>query len=186
MSRRATGTGSVTKRRDGRWQGRFYIGGEQRYVYGTTRAQAERRMEAAMVVALTSPPERGYYPTTNGKWRVPYRDANGRYRFVIRETRRGAAAAARVVRSGGDPRLVESAKQARRSIPLRIRFRVLQKCNFRCNYCGRPASEYDLVMDHVVPVVAGGTDDEDNLVAACFECNAGKAAQPVILDGGAS
>jgi hypothetical protein len=41
------------------------------------------------------------------------------------------------------------------SVGAGARFRVLRKCSFRCRY--------------------GGTDHEDNLVAACGDCNRGKA-----------
>jgi 5-methylcytosine-specific restriction endonuclease McrA len=37
-----------------------------------------------------------------------------------------------------------------------------------------------LHVDHVVPVAAGGTTTEDNLLTACEECNLGKAARPVV------
>jgi len=34
-----------------------------------------------------------------------------------------------------------------------------------------------LVVDHVVPVASGGDNAVDNLVTACFDCNAGKGAR---------
>ncbi len=43
-----------------------------------------------------------------------------------------------------------------------------------CHYCG--GDEDDLVVDHVIPVAQGGTDQDDNLVAACWPCNTEKAA----------
>lgn len=67
----------------------------------------------------------------------------------------------------------------RRAIPAKARFRVLERCGFKCVYCGRPATEVPLVIDHVVPVVAGGSDDEANLAAACRDCNAGKGGTPL-------
>ena len=33
-----------------------------------------------------------------------------------------------------------------------------------------------LTVDHVIPVALAGSDDPDNLIAACIDCNAGKAA----------
>jgi hypothetical protein len=54
-----------------------------------------------------------------------------------------------------------------------LRFRVLHRSQFRCSYCG--ASGVPLHLDHVVPVAAGGDDDEANLVAACEDCNSGKS-----------
>lgn len=60
------------------------------------------------------------------------------------------------------------------------RFRVLRRCNFRCHYCGRPASEVPLEIDHVVLRSLDGSDDESNLVAACVDCNRGKAADAAV------
>jgi hypothetical protein len=36
-----------------------------------------------------------------------------------------------------------------------------------------------LEIDHVVPRAEGGTDDEINLVASCWECNRGKSSVPL-------
>lgn len=58
----------------------------------------------------------------------------------------------------------------------RLRFEVLRRCNFACYYCGLPGSMglKQLHIDHVIPVSLGGTNDPWNLVAACWDCNAGK------------
>jgi|GEM_PF-3882509 len=45
-----------------------------------------------------------------------------------------------------------------------------------CVYCGAKKS---LVLDHLVPVLKGGTGDPDNLVTACKSCNAGKSGRLV-------
>lgn len=63
----------------------------------------------------------------------------------------------------------------------RTRFEVLKRDGFRCYYCGTRGNEVTgdgLTIDHVVPVALGGTDDAENLVAACSECNSGKASVP--------
>lgn len=64
----------------------------------------------------------------------------------------------------------------REAIGARLRFDVLRRCNFACYYCGVPASLglKQLHVDHVIPVALGGTNDPWNLVAACWDCNAGK------------
>jgi 5-methylcytosine-specific restriction endonuclease McrA len=80
----------------------------------------------------------------------------------------------RVVRWGQGP------KPIRPAISVRVRFAVFERDGFACRYCG--ASRTDdarLVLDHVLPVVDGGTDDETNLVTACWECNAGKSDRPL-------
>ena len=48
--------------------------------------------------------------------------------------------------------------------------------NHRCGYCQMPQvlSPIPLEIDHLVPLGAGGTDDEHNLWAACAVCNARK------------
>lgn len=56
----------------------------------------------------------------------------------------------------------------------RTRFEVLRRDNFTCRYCR--SADNPLTIDHVVPTALGGTDDPNNLVAACQDCNAGKAA----------
>jgi hypothetical protein len=58
------------------------------------------------------------------------------------------------------------------------RWLVLERDGFRCVYCGATAAHARLVIDHRVPVAAGGTDDIDNLATACEPCNLGKGSQP--------
>ena len=57
------------------------------------------------------------------------------------------------------------------------RFAVLERDGFKCRYCGKGAKQNAVLhVDHVHPRAAGGTDDLDNLVAACQECNRGKGS----------
>lgn len=60
------------------------------------------------------------------------------------------------------------------------RFRILSSHGFTCRYCGRAAPGVSLEVDHLVPIAAGGSDKDYNLVAACVECNRGKSGQ--VLD----
>lgn len=64
----------------------------------------------------------------------------------------------------------------RTGIGARLRFEILKRDNFRCQYCGAAAPNVQLQIEHILPVIAGGTNDPDNLCAACQRCNAGKAA----------
>ncbi len=75
--------------------------------------------------------------------------------------------------------------RARDPVSAQLRFRVLERDGFRCRYCGRAGSTPGVVLhvDHVVPRVAGGATAEGNLRTACEECNLGKAARVVRLDG---
>lgn len=63
-------------------------------------------------------------------------------------------------------------------IPRAVRYQVLRRDNHACRYCGATAPEVKIVVDHVTPVVLGGSNAPDNLVAACQPCNSGKAATP--------
>lgn len=62
------------------------------------------------------------------------------------------------------------------TVTRRLRFEVLRRDSQTCRYCGASAPEAKLSVDHVVPVALGGSDDPENLVTACVDCNAGKAA----------
>lgn len=67
-----------------------------------------------------------------------------------------------------------------RSIPLKLRLRILQRDNFRCRFCGRsPATHLGVTlhMDHIIPFSKEGKTDFNNLQTLCSECNLGKAAQ---------
>jgi 5-methylcytosine-specific restriction endonuclease McrA len=57
---------------------------------------------------------------------------------------------------------------------LKLRFQVLQRDHFTCQYCGAHAPDVKLEVDHVITVADGGTDDVDNLVTACYACNRGR------------
>lgn len=55
-----------------------------------------------------------------------------------------------------------------------LRFKVLCRDNFACQYCGRKAPDVELEVDHIYPVSKGGKAREDNLVTSCASCNSGK------------
>jgi hypothetical protein len=65
----------------------------------------------------------------------------------------------------------------RRAISKGTRFSIFSRDGYQCRYCGRQSDVVELVIDHVIPVVQGGTNDHENLITACQECNAGKAAK---------
>jgi 5-methylcytosine-specific restriction endonuclease McrA len=64
-------------------------------------------------------------------------------------------------------------RQLRR--PVKDRYSVLARDEFTCRYCGAKAPDVRLVVDHIVPVSKGGTDEPANLITACEPCNAGKS-----------
>src|SRR5688500_14944989 len=57
-----------------------------------------------------------------------------------------------------------------------LRYRILMRDGFTCQYCGRRAPDVVLEVDHLVPRSRGGRTVPSNLVAACFDCNQGKKA----------
>lgn len=62
----------------------------------------------------------------------------------------------------------------RKAISRRLRYEILRRDGHACYYCH--ATDVPLTIDHVLPVVLGGTDDPSNLVAACKDCNGGKTS----------
>lgn len=66
------------------------------------------------------------------------------------------------------------------AISSRRRFEVLHRDGFTCRYCGRRPPGVRLEVDHIQPKSKGGSDDPDNLLAACELCNRGKAALEIV------
>ncbi len=52
----------------------------------------------------------------------------------------------------------------------KLRLRILSRDGRECHWCGMDAT----TVDHIIPVAKGGTDDLENLVAACRRCNFSK------------
>ena len=65
-----------------------------------------------------------------------------------------------------------------RDINLRLRFKVLQRDNFKCCACGAsPAKDasVELHVDHILPWSKGGETVFENLQTLCSKCNLGKS-----------
>ncbi len=65
-----------------------------------------------------------------------------------------------------------------RGINLRLRFKVMQRDNFKCVICGTsPAKDpsVELHIDHIIPWSKGGETIIDNLQTLCSKCNLGKS-----------
>jgi hypothetical protein len=69
-----------------------------------------------------------------------------------------------------------------RAIPVGLRFKVLRRDGYTCQYCGRRAPEVELHIDHRVPWSKVRVHDIDSLVTACLDCNLGKGQQSAHLD----
>ena len=76
--------------------------------------------------------------------------------------------------------LVKIPAERNRTVPLKLRLRVLTRDKFRCVLCGRtPAINPRTVLhiDHIVPFSDGGPTVESNLRTLCDLCNWGKGAE---------
>ena len=80
-----------------------------------------------------------------------------------------------------DPRrpIFVQAPDGRLPIPewMRARARVFERDEYTCQYCG--AQGVPLECDHVFPISKGGSNEDDNLVAACVPCNRSKGAMTI-------
>jgi hypothetical protein len=57
-----------------------------------------------------------------------------------------------------------------------LRYKILQRDNFRCCCCGVSAKDGAILeIDHIVPVSKGGKTEESNLQTLCRTCNRGKS-----------
>jgi len=61
----------------------------------------------------------------------------------------------------------------------RRRFEVFKRDGFKCAYCGGTPPNVMLEVVHIIPKSKGGTDDINNLITACFDCNRGKSNIPI-------
>jgi hypothetical protein len=80
-------------------------------------------------------------------------------------------------RAAGSGARTDARRGAGGGVTSSVRFAVLFRDDFTCRYCGRSAPEVVLHVDHRLPRSRGGTDDLDNLVTSCADCNLGKGAR---------
>lgn len=64
------------------------------------------------------------------------------------------------------------------AVSKRLRYEILRRDNHTCRYCGAKAPDVALTVDHVLAVALGGSDEPNNLVTACADCNSGKSSMP--------
>ena len=68
-------------------------------------------------------------------------------------------------------------KKTKRAIPLRLRYEILKRDNFRCTNCGRsPSNTPSLILhvDHFTAESRDGPTTKENLRTLCDDCNLGK------------
>lgn len=61
------------------------------------------------------------------------------------------------------------------AISKKLRFDIFKRDGFKCQYCGSVPPIVVLEVDHIIPVSKKGTDEVDNLITSCFDCNRGKS-----------
>jgi len=62
----------------------------------------------------------------------------------------------------------------RKAVSKKLRFEVLKRDSFTCQYCGKAAPDVVLHVDHMKPVIKGGENNILNLITSCKDCNFGK------------
>lgn len=66
------------------------------------------------------------------------------------------------------------------SISSKVRKFVISRDGKQCTYCEKEVNNFDLCLDHIVPRVNGGGDEEDNLVVSCRSCNSSKGDKDLV------
>lgn len=74
---------------------------------------------------------------------------------------------------------ISTMKDKRKGISKKTRFAIFARDGFTCRYCGSQSDKVQLVIDHIMPVCQGGTNDETNLITSCFACNSGKGGDRI-------
>lgn len=73
---------------------------------------------------------------------------------------------------------VRQPRPQRKPIPKKVKAQVWAKTDGRCAYCDMQLNPFDgFEIDHVHPVCKGGTDEVDNLVPCCHDCNQRKGGR---------
>lgn len=69
-------------------------------------------------------------------------------------------------------------------IPTLLRQRIIDRAANRCEYCGlsQEGQVATFHIDHIVPVMAGGKTEDDNLALACVSCSLRKGARQAVTD----
>lgn len=65
-----------------------------------------------------------------------------------------------------------------------VRQRVMEAARYRCGYCQTQQAVVGITLhiEHIIPLAAGGSSEEDNLWLACPTCNNHKGTQTQVID----
>ena len=80
---------------------------------------------------------------------------------------------------------LEYSKENSRNVPLGLRWKVLNRDNFKCVVCGKsPATDFGTKfhIDHIIPFSKGGKSTLENLQTLCEECNLGKSDSEIKVE----
>lgn len=154
-SRRPNQAGSIYRRSDsGKWTAALIVEGRRITRTATTRHQAEIILRTMLVEHGLAKPKRV----------MPMRQS---LRPLARTFVERLLSEAR--RETWDDEFLASAIVAALAVK-RVRFGVFGPCV----YCGTWLAQS---VDHIIPASRGGSDEHDNLVSACNECNQRKQAR---------
>lgn len=101
------------------------------------------------------------------------------YKTPVREEVRNRYVQLHLIKSAQNTESKTFAQEQRALVTPKIRFEVLKRDNFTCQYCGAHGEGVVLEVDHIIPISKGGTSDMGNLITACFDCNRGKGSNLV-------
>jgi len=52
---------------------------------------------------------------------------------------------------------------------------IIARDQFTCQYCGKQDKKEFLVIDHIIPLIKNGTNEDENLITSCINCNSLKS-----------
>lgn len=68
------------------------------------------------------------------------------------------------------------------AVPPRVKLRIWDRCKGRCHRCNRKIPTGDKwILEHLVALINGGTNSEDNLCLTCSWCKPVKDAEDVAV-----
>lgn len=73
---------------------------------------------------------------------------------------------------------------AKSKLSVEIRKNIEERANGYCEYCRASVvfAPHSFTIDHIIPLIAGGTDEPNNLAYACYGCNRRKYDKTAAID----